>query len=398
MLERPADDVVEETAAMSGLTWTYGEMDMEPTGQTWANFEYGTITDTGSGTTEEFFEYNSSTSQWVTNSEIEMQYSLTEFGIVEAEDIATIVGYGLNGETMSLEVGSQSFDLDLYSVSIEGKPVVSYLPDAFEYAIPEDTLFTAGAMAYIGQTSNESEIYHFWCDDDGEDWFIDNLICDNAVFTHWNFDEGTQENTPVPAMSIDDLVNQDDGFGNLVGDNKVTVWMSHNIFVELRSESGMINDETLSIEFYKSYHGADGSEEPLGSGTLTLQVVGDFTLYFFNPPENVMLEHENIFFFEESEIESTDVETVTIVRRGQWRAAMNDEPLFFFNDTAKSDILESFQLMLDDGSGTGTGGESEVDSDNDGYFDFEDNCPQTPNPDQTDSDDNGIGDACELAA
>jgi expansin (peptidoglycan-binding protein) len=37
-----------------------------------------------------------------------------------------------------------------------------------------------------------------------------------------------------------------------------------------------------------------------------------------------------------------------------------------------------------------------IDSDNDGILDFEDNCPDHPNPDQADSDGNGIGDICDL--
>lgn len=36
-----------------------------------------------------------------------------------------------------------------------------------------------------------------------------------------------------------------------------------------------------------------------------------------------------------------------------------------------------------------------VDSDGDGILDSEDNCPNTPNPDQADSDGDGVGDACE---
>ncbi len=40
-------------------------------------------------------------------------------------------------------------------------------------------------------------------------------------------------------------------------------------------------------------------------------------------------------------------------------------------------------------------GEEVPDSDNDGYCDEEDNCPSTYNPEQTDDDQNGIGDDCE---
>lgn len=36
-----------------------------------------------------------------------------------------------------------------------------------------------------------------------------------------------------------------------------------------------------------------------------------------------------------------------------------------------------------------------MDSDNDGYFGLDDNCPETPNPDQADRDGDGKGDACD---
>jgi len=38
---------------------------------------------------------------------------------------------------------------------------------------------------------------------------------------------------------------------------------------------------------------------------------------------------------------------------------------------------------------------SPLDSDNDGVYDSEDNCPATPNPDQEDNDDDGLGDVCD---
>jgi hypothetical protein len=39
-----------------------------------------------------------------------------------------------------------------------------------------------------------------------------------------------------------------------------------------------------------------------------------------------------------------------------------------------------------------------VDGDSDGLVDSEDNCPTVPNPTQADCNDDGIGDACEIAA
>ncbi len=47
-------------------------------------------------------------------------------------------------------------------------------------------------------------------------------------------------------------------------------------------------------------------------------------------------------------------------------------------------------LVLERSTGGGC-----LDSDDDGVCDEDDNCPSVPNPDQTDSNDNGIGDACD---
>ncbi|HNT28446.1 MAG TPA: MopE-related protein, partial [bacterium] len=46
---------------------------------------------------------------------------------------------------------------------------------------------------------------------------------------------------------------------------------------------------------------------------------------------------------------------------------------------------------------SGDGGYCELDSDGDGYVNWDDNCPEIPNPDQTDSDYDGAGDECDCA-
>ena len=48
-----------------------------------------------------------------------------------------------------------------------------------------------------------------------------------------------------------------------------------------------------------------------------------------------------------------------------------------------------------DTDGDGVGDACDHDDDNDGVLDADDNCPTTYNPDQADSDGDGIGDACE---
>jgi choice-of-anchor B domain-containing protein len=48
-----------------------------------------------------------------------------------------------------------------------------------------------------------------------------------------------------------------------------------------------------------------------------------------------------------------------------------------------------------DSDGDGIGDVCDDDGDNDGINDNEDNCPATPNPEQTDSDNDGIGDVCD---
>jgi hypothetical protein len=75
--------------------------------------------------------------------------------------------------------------------------------------------------------------------------------------------------------------------------------------------------------------------------------------------------------------------------------------------TVLADSGATFQVAVSNSEGSVTSNSATLtvnvgppvnDTDNDGILDNVDNCPLTPNPDQLDSDGNGIGDACQAGA
>jgi hypothetical protein len=70
-----------------------------------------------------------------------------------------------------------------------------------------------------------------------------------------------------------------------------------------------------------------------------------------------------------------------------------------FDDDSVHDVVDNCGGVANtsqtDTDMDGVGDACEADTDQDGVLDFEDNCPTTPNPSQDDSDTDGLGDACD---
>ncbi len=89
--------------------------------------------------------------------------------------------------------------------------------------------------------------------------------------------------------------------------------------------------------------------------------------------------------FSRAEPKSNGEQDVFYLRIGNWDCNDNE-----VGD--EEDISSGYSLDLDM---DGIPDECRVDGDNDGVVDPLDNCPTVPNPDQRDSNRNGMGDVCE---
>ena len=434
ILERPNMDVVEAESFADGLSW----FDSHYSGDGSLEFEYSTIMDKDEGDHEVEFFFDFDTKNWLiaNDEEPDLEYFISDNGIEFIEENLMITGYGDEGQTAMLTNGFENFEAELWAMPLMGERISDFLGGEYRWTLPIDALFTVGAEAYIANVISVNESYRFRCDDHYDDWFNENLNCDNVIVIDWVSDSqaANDEEIPVLAMVMDDIVND----ASVEVEQPVQVWLDEYLLIEIWSDDGTATGDNLEVKYFYQYRSdvmpmEDGEMEHMAFavGGITNLDMGDVSIFMLDVPEGVELKHDGVpFFFEESGLESSEEETLSLLRRGQYQPGMQHQQILLFNEVARSDVLTNFDPELPslndsdsdgvidavdncpfsynpeqhdmDGDGFGDVCDRDLppaedqDSDQDGWLDFEDNCPFVENEDQMDENDNGLGDVCEV--
>lgn len=375
----PGVAITESTVADLGLVWFDTWDDENPsTGEVEWGFEYGLISSNGP---EQFFEFDSSTGEWVEWLEDEVEGYLTENGLEELLDRYTIAGYVSAGETAIIRAYETDgvtvstlveAHVDLLEFNVEGLPMLPFLPYGFDQGLTPEDLFDTGARAYFATITEQTTNYEFWCDDDWNDYVTSTYPgCANVVATSYEDLNSDGQYDPVAATQLGDVVSTEAEFDS--GTTSGTgIWMgegydvggSFSIQAFLISDTGAADGANPVARFVKFYDSAPnywGDKIVINEVAYTLTTLGGTNLIEWNVPDVVakLLEDEDDlmpFIFEESTLDSTD-----LVRRGNRIVSGEVEHEFLFNTAAQADIEAAFDPMggsplvgtwvLDEGNG-----------------------------------------------
>ena len=336
-----------------GVSWFEADVFVDAAGSAASEFEYVTLTD---GVGEQFFAYDGQS--WTEFSENpETIYFLTEAGPLTVLDSFVITGYLDAGQVAVVQpvdasgVASsvETLWIDLEAFSVGGVPMLTLLDPAYNEGLTPADAFTANALAFLFRATAQTDSYQFWCDDDYDEWFETNLVCDNIVAVDFVEGDSPDDLDPVPATSLDQLVLTPAELasaptsGLLAGPDA----SGGDIQAYLVSDDGTATGANLEVVFLRNRF--DGQPfENLGAGAVTSSTVGTtLVLEFELPPfiDEDDFDRRVVFVFEESEFEGT-----SYVRVGE-RVRFGDEfKGIAFDPQATTDITGAFSPAADAGA------------------------------------------------
>ncbi|MCH4823744.1 thrombospondin type 3 repeat-containing protein [Gramella lutea] len=203
----------------------------------------------------------------------------------------------------------------------------------------------------------------------------------------WELRAGSKNYINVDVLCFDDrLVNL---YGYQFFDITPEVIYEVCFFANFCSDEGRHYTANYSLDIY---YGSSANGIPLYTGEIP--VTGEDGDFYADPlclaipgPQNEEADDAPYLYYEatlldwEDNYGSASGEMIS----GTW--SFNDIQALLNEDGETSEYFHAF-FNCDDSN-------IPVDSDGDGIPDADDNCPNVANPDQEDSDDNGVGDACE---
>ena len=356
--------ITESSVDTSGVTWieSDGYWD-ESTQMEVAEFEYGTL----SGSLEQIFVFDpdsGASGDWidVSSESVNAERFVTASGLVSADDLFRITGYGTGGEVATVQITSGGVDqdyetseLELASIPIQGFPIQKFLGRNFEAAFQATDTFTTGALAYLGEITSTADSYGYWCDEDWNIWFDTNLDCDNIVAKGFADPDSDGTFEPVPATALAELFSTPAELnaappmqavidrGLWVGNGGQDSGGQFQIRAYLMSDSGDENGTNPGVAYVKDY--GQGNVFTIAMGAISNTTIGSIPLVEFDVPELVAelvhadSEQSSIFIFVDSASESV---FGPIVRHGEVHKAGVAEKEVLFNDIARDDILGAF--------------------------------------------------------
>ena len=282
--------------------------------------------------------------------------------MVVTDDLYQITGYvASDSETAIVQPTSGglasdvfSFHVEMRSLDISGLPMIPLLGPDFMLALLTTDQFTTGATAYLSTITHQNDTYEFWCDDDWNDYVANTYNCANIVAQSYaDLDSDGEANDPVAAFSLDDVIGTPAEFesgavfgtGQWLGEGRDSMGF-YNIEAILISDDGTTigaNPMVKIIKFYYDTTSDWADREELGETTFEVANVGGFNLvqWDLNSDElHDLPSDEDMrmpFLFEETELDG-----MTLIRRGERRVAGSEEVELLFNGSALNDFLNAF--------------------------------------------------------